>query len=429
VRRLFAGWLLAAVALGGAAPAARAAEEEVLTLEKALAMARTRNRTMAVERTRLLQAQANVSQAWAALFPTIAAQGKYSHNYKQVAFVFGPTPLLIQPTHQWDGIISFTAPVIAPPAYPALEAVKANERASEANFAVSETQVLVSVAQMFYAAAVADEVVIARQSNVQVARATLTNAQTRHTAGTVTKVDVHRAELAVVRAEQMLREAITGRDRTYRSLGTLIQAERPFKVQVTPVPPELHDERELELALKLRPEFRAVEAAFESADAQKRAYGWRWAPTLSAFGNARRFNYDNFALDRYSWVVGAQLDWLLWDGGTRDAQRRIAAAQAAEARARAELLRDSIRDELADGRRQLETKQKGLEAAERQVALAKETVDLVRIQYEAGSVTQIDLLQAQDALVAAQETLAQAHYDVATSDILLRRAAGTFPPR
>jgi outer membrane protein TolC len=409
------------------APAARA--QESLTLDQALTQARKRNRTMSVERARLLQAQTNVEQGWAALFPTVGAQGKYTRNYKEVELNFGGPPLLLQPANQLDFVVSATAPIIAPAAYPALQALKAGARASEASFAVAEANLLVSVANTFYLASIADEVVLARQSNIQVARATLQNAKTRHEAGTVTKVDLDRAELAMVRAEQMEREARNGQAKTYRALATLIQETRPFKVAVQPVPPELHDERELDLALKLRPEFRLLEESTRAAEAQANAHAWRWAPTLSAFGNYRRFNYDNFVRDRYSWAAGAQLDWVLFDGGTRDAQRHYASAQAAESRARAEVLRDTIRDDLADGRAQLETKQKGLEAAERSVALARSTLELVRVQYEAGTVTQVDLLQAQDALVAAQEALAQAHYDVAAADLLLRRAAGTFPPK
>ena len=61
------------------------------------------------------------------------------------------------------------------------------------------------------------------------------------------------------------------------------------------------------------------------------------------------------------------------------------------------------------------------------MGLAQETVELPRTQYEAGSATQIDVLQAQDALVAAQDELARAHFDVALADLTLRRAAGTFP--
>ncbi len=399
----------------------------VLSLEDALTLARKRNRSLVVERARLAQAQTGIEQAWSSLFPTVAAQGRYTHNYKQVELGFAGQPLLLQPSDQLDGAINLSAPLVVPAAYPALAAVKASVRASEATYEVSETAVLISVAQVFYAASIADEMVQARESNVGVARATLKNAQSRFAAGTVTKVDVGRADLAVVRAEQFEREARTGRDRTYRALGTLMQFEGPFAVQVKVVPPQRHDERELDQALHLRPEFRALQASMKSGEQQLRAYKWRWAPTLSAFGNARRFNYDNFARDRHSWAVGAQLDWVLYDGGGRDAQRHLVESQIAESLAKAAVLSDAVRDDLANGRLQLETKVHGVEAAERSVALARETVDLVRIQYEAGNVTQVDLLQAQDALVTTQEGLAQAHYDAAAADLFLRHAAGTFP--
>jgi len=423
-------WAEAAEA--GVAPAPTAAPTPAtLTLDQALALARKRNRSLAVERARLAQAQTNIDQAWAALFPTVAAQGKFTHNdFHDIAFPFGGTgvPVIIQPQEQLDGAINASVPLIAPPAYPALQAVKSNVRAAEANFEVSETQLLFSVAQYFYAAAGADEVLVARRSSVAVARATLENARSRFAAGTVTKVDVDRAELAVIRNEQAERDTRSAREQTYRTLATLIQAEGAFTVSAPPpAAPVRAESTTLETALQLRPEFRAIEETRQAADAQRRAYGWRWAPTLSGFGLARRFNYKNFALNDYTWAVGLQLDWVLYDGGTRDAQRHMAAAQEDEAQARAEVLRDNIRDDLANGRLVLETRQRAAETAERSVGLARETLDLVRTQYEAGTVTQVDLLQAQDSLVAVQESLAQAHFDVAVADLSLRRTAGTFP--
>jgi outer membrane protein TolC len=440
-----AGGLAALTALAAtlgavAAPAISLAAEPVvgeLTLEQALAMARKRNRSLTVERARLAQAQTNVEQAWSALFPTVALQGKYTHNdYKDVFLPFGPplpgtntpTNVKILPQEQLDGAINVSTPLIAPAAYPALDAVKSGVRASEANFEASEAQVLFSVAQTFYAAGISDEVMVARRSSVEVAQATVQNARTRFAAGTVTKVDVDRAELALMRAQQQQREARYGWEQAYRALGTLIQAPGPFRVVVPPTAPKA-EVQSLDMALHLRPEFRAYEESVRSSDAQRRAYAWRWAPTLSAFGLARIFNYKNFAGNEYTWAVGLQLDWVLYDGGTRDAQRHLAAAQAAEAQARAEVLHDSVEDDLTDGRRSLETKQQALATAERSVELARETLELVRAQYEAGSVTQVDLLQAQDGLVAVQEALAQAHFDVAIADISLRRTAGTFPGR
>ena len=403
----------------------------VLTLDDALNLARRRNRSLVVEQARLAQAQTSVDQAWASLFPTVVAQGKYTRNSDQIGPIdFPKGPLTFQPLDQLDAVASLTAPLIAVPAWAALDAVKTNVRSAEANFDVSETSVLFGVAQAFYAAGISDEVLSARRSGIDVARATLAGAQARLTAGTVTKVDVHRAELAVVRALQAERDAKYGREQAYRALATLIQADGPFKVatsQPAAPAPSASASEEVTTALRLRPEFRALTLTAESADAQGRAYGWRWAPTVSGFGNARAFNYDNFLGKHRSWAVGAQLDWVIFDGGARDAQRHLAAAQAVEARARADVLRDTVRDDLSNGRSLLQTKRDAVDAAERSVTLSRETLELVRAQYEAGNITQVDLLAAQDALVLAELTLAQAHFDVATADLTLRRAAGTFP--
>lgn len=407
-----------------------------LALDEALRAARKANRTLAAERAHLALAQVNLDLAWTALFPVVAAQGKYTRNNIAVSFALPtdnagtagpPRVLTIQPANQLDGIVNFTAPLLVPAAYAALGSVKTGVRAAEADYDTQLANVLYAVAQAFYAAGIADEVLAARQSSIEVASATVQIAHTRFTAGAVTKADVDRAELALVRAEQAAREARFGREQAYRALGTLIQREGELRVAPNSafVPTAAPDG--LELALRLRPEFRALNLGAEAATRQSHAYGWRWSPTLSAFGNARIFNYDTFAMKRHAWAVGAQLDWVLFDGGVRDAQRRQAAAQGRELAARAEVLRDAIRDDLANQRGLLDTKRHAHEAAERQVALAQETLGLVRTQYQAGTVAELDLLRAQDDLTAAKEALAQAHYELALADLGLRRASGSFP--
>jgi len=406
------------------------AEPPELTLDEALVLGRKANRSLVAERARLAQAQANLDLAWTALFPTVAAQGKYTRN--NVAFSFpisASETLTVQPKNQLDGVIGFTAPLIVPAAYAGLEAVGVAVHAAEAQFETSLNTVLFGVAQAFYAAAIADEVVSARQSNIEVARATLANARTRFESGSVTKVDEDRAELALVRAEQAARESRFAQEQAYRALATLIQSDHAFKVRPVSSLRVAEEVAGLDSALHLRPEFRALELTTKSAETQRRAYAWRWAPSLSAFGNLRAFNYDNYAGERRAWAIGVQLDWALYDGGVRDAQRHMANAQAQESAALAAVLRDAIRDDLVNGKGLLETKRHAQSAAEHSVTLALETLDLVRTQYEAGHSAQLDLLQAQDGLVSAKEALAQAHFEVAVADLTLRRASGAFPGR
>src|SRR6185436_18511603 len=105
--------------------------EHDLTLDEALALAKKRNKSLVAERARVAQAQTNLASAWARLLPTIAAQGRYTRNYAEFNFQTPMGGLLIQPVNQLDGVISFSAPLIVPAAYPGLQSVKAGIGAAE----------------------------------------------------------------------------------------------------------------------------------------------------------------------------------------------------------------------------------------------------------------------------------------------------------
>jgi outer membrane protein TolC len=402
-----------------------------VTLDEALALARRNNHDLAAARTHVAQAQAMVELARSSLLPQLSGQGRYTHNYKQVELML-PAELgqsgtiVIQKQEQFDMSTTLTVPLLVPGAYPALASAQRSFDAARANFRTDETAILYQTAQSFYAAAGADEVVGARRHAVEVALKTLADARARLAAGTVTRVEISRAEAALIRARQSVVEAEQIRDQVYRALGILLVVEGPLHV----VPPDLPlgtTAASLDEALHLRPEINAAEQQIRAADSAARAFGWRWAPTLSGFGNARGFNYPGFAGDDYAWAVGLQLDWLIYEGGARDAQRHQALAQRTEAEQRLALLRENVGAELANAAQQIEVRRSALEAAQRQLDLARETLGLVRQQHQAGTATQLDLLTAQDALVAAEVGLAQARFDVQLANLALARAAGTFP--
>src|SRR5579859_8189964 len=58
--------------------------ERVLTLSDTLALARAQSRDLGAARARLDQARTGIDQALVTLLPTVIAQGKYTHNYKEV---------------------------------------------------------------------------------------------------------------------------------------------------------------------------------------------------------------------------------------------------------------------------------------------------------------------------------------------------------
>jgi outer membrane protein TolC len=444
--------------------------EHVLSLDEALATARSNNRDLKVARARLEQTATNIGLAWAALLPQLGVQGKYTHNYKNVVLDLSkitgastglaeairststnpaevaaisryeqslasaaagiPSPV-IQKGEQLDLTANATVPLLVPYAYGALRAAKLTQRSNEAEFDTTTATVMLSVAQAYFTAAGADELVVARRHAVEVATDTYETAKARVEAGFVNRVETTRAEVSLVRAGQDEAEAENARDAAYRSLATLLGSREPFRVQADRgMPPAKPPVRLLRAeARRLRPEFPQYESAIAAARANASSNAWRWAPTVSAFGNGRLSNYAGFTGDRYSWAVGAELDWTLFDGGTRDAQRHRAEAEEQENIARLDLLRDTVSDEVTNAAETLETKRRALDAAVHALVLSRETLRLIRAQYEAGTAQQLDVLAAQDSMVSSEVSVARAHFDLALADLELGRAAGSFPPK
>lgn len=444
------------------------AGERVLTLDEALRIARSQSRELSAAKARRDQADVGIEQAWVALLPNLSAQGRFTHNYKQVeldtsSFNTGvlnlaktiastttngaelaalnafqqqildntPGPAVIQRQNQLDGVLQATVPLISPSGYFGLAAAHRSSEAAAANFDASDASALLQVAQSFYAVAGAEELVLARHHAVEVARKTTTDAQSRFDSGVANRVELQRAQLALLRAEQAEVESADVRAQSQRGLATLLDLREPFRVDPKSALPEISKPAEdlAQDALRLRPEVIALDRNIAASDAQAKAAGWRWAPTLSAFGNYRVFNYSGFSGDRYSWAVGAQLDWLLYDGGARDAQRHLASSQRRESEARLALLRDTVVDDIANAQQSLETRRRALNTAQKSFDLSRETLELVRAQYDVGTATQLDLLQAQDSLVTAEVGVAQARFDLSLATLSLQRSAGLFPKK
>jgi len=422
--------LAAGVALAVSVPTLARADHP-LTLDDALALARAHNRDLRAAHARLDQSETGIAQARAALLPTVAAQGKYTHNNKQVELSLptGGDPIVIQKGEALDFGISGTVPLIAPPAYAALSAARGTQRANDARYETTEATVLYAVAQAYYAAAGADELVVARVHAVEIADKTLADAQARVAADLANKVDVVRAETAQVRARQRQVEAENTRASAYRALGTLLDTDEAITLAPTPVEPAAPGpvDELVTTARHARPELTAERETIAAARATSHAAAWRWTPSLSAFGSLRGFNYAGFSGDRYAWAVGLELDWVLFDGGVRDAQRHLADAQRREAEIRLDELDDHVADEVADARGTLETRRSAVAAAQQALDLATETLRLVRAQYDADAVRQLDVLAAQDSLVDAEVGVVQSRFELALADLQLRRVTGTFP--
>jgi outer membrane protein TolC len=333
----------------------------------------------------------------------------------------------IVPRVQVDGIIALNMPLIVPAAYPGYKGVKLNFKSQEKQLEVTTIQVLITIASSFYSAAGNDELVGARRHAIEVAQKTLDNAKVRLAAGVVNKVEVTRAQLALIQAEQRLLEALDSRAAAYRALATAIVVDAgSFKVQPPPEPNiELASEETMvRQAIDRRPELASLDLQRQALGQQVFSQWLRWSPSLTLFGNIRLTNATGFAGRVDSYVAGLQLDWMIFDGFARDAQRHLFEAQKRDSQLKLEQQRAQISDDVVNGRRSVMTTKQGLFTAQRSMQMAQETLELVRTQYQAGTATQLDLLNAQDALIQSEVGVAQARFNLSLAMLNIRRLIG-----
>ena len=155
-------------------------------------------------------------------------------------------------------------------------------------------------------------------------------------------------------------------------------------------------------------------------------------PTLGLFAGYVAHNsiiYDDFRHDVSGAIAGVQLSWNMYDGGQTKgkilqarALQEKAGLELDDARRRIQLQVRTAYSTFLEAREVLESQKKVLEQAE-------ESLRLAGSRYEAGTGTQLDVLDAQTSLTEARTTQIQALYEYSVARAKLERAIGRDIPQ
>jgi len=172
-----------------------------------------------------------------------------------------------------------------------------------------------------------------------------------------------------------------------------------------------------------------MERRIESADEQRAGAAAGRLPSIALAGGVdyARPNPRIFPrADRWedSWDVGINVRWSLWDGGRTAAEVAQAASVAEAARQRLadfdSLLALEIRQRTLD----IDSGRAAVSAAADGVRAASEARRVVAERYRAGVITQIEVLDAEFALLQAELDRTRALAGVRLSEAQLARAIG-----
>jgi len=437
-KRLFYGIGLWATLLSATAGAATNWIDRPLSLADALNIALQQNGTILKARSDLEGNVGLVAQTRAIVYPKAAIAGQYQRIQESsidspagATFMFGTDQSwtteirLVQSLYEGGRMAS------------ALRSAKLSQQQALLQYQTVIADTLLAVRTNYYDILLAAQQIGVREASVKLLQQELDDQKRRFDAGTVPRFNVLRAEVALANARPQLSRARNAFRIAKNNLVNLLGFNLPPEV-LEDVPLQLTDKLNtdpypIELPTAIRQAFAnrtelaslRKEEALRKEDIVTARAGY--LPSLQAFGGygLRSSAFENdLTAERHGWFVGAQIGWDIFDGMLT--RGKVISAKSAHAKSITELDDSSRRIELEvrtaysqflEAREVLESQAKVQEEAEESLRLANARAD-------AGTATQLDVLDAETSLTEARTNQSLAQRDYAVAVAKLERAVG-----
>lgn len=309
--------------------------------------------------------------------------------------------------------------------------------AAKLTFTAALNDTVLAVRQQFYAVLLDRELISVQEEALRVLESELSNARSRREVGMGSDFDVLRAEVAVANSRPALLRARNAYRVAQDRLRALLGVSASDSNQMTDLDVRGSLEvphREFALADALasarahRPELlqqdRLIKAAEQGITNARSGY----LPTVSAVAGYEWTKPSLITTTKNhldGWSAGVQADWNIFEGRATAGRVSQARSRVSQARFAANERSLAVEVEVRQAHSALMEADELLESSGKVVAQARESLRLAQARYEAGTATQLDILQAQSALTEARSNLAQAQYAYATAFAALLRGMGS----
>jgi outer membrane protein len=408
-----------------------------LSVVEALNLALVQNGTILKAKSDLEASAGLVAQTRAIVYPKATISGEYQAVQKSSIDVLSGG-IALGTDQSWSTDIRLVQSLYEGGRMTsALRAARLTKEQALLQYQTVVLDTLLSVRTNYYDVLLAEQQITVREASVKLLQQELEDQKRRYDAGTVPRFNVLRAEVAVANARPQLIRARNAYRIAKNNLVNLLGYNLPREV-LEDVPLQLTDrlntapyQIDLPAAIEQAFENRTELGALRKAEALRRedivTARAGYLPSLQAFGGygVRKSSFDvDLTAEKHGWFIGAQVGWDIFDGMLT--QGKVVAAKAAHQKSVTELddtmrnveleVRTSYSDYI-EAREVLESQAKVQEEAEESLRLAKARAD-------AGTGTQLDVLNAETALTEARTTQSQAQRDYAVAVAKLERAVG-----
>jgi outer membrane protein len=408
--------------------AARLAAAQVATVETAnLRVDEAKSRVLQT-RSALLP-QVSVFPNWSSVTINSASFGIRFPTEPGQAPLFSPNGSIIGPINLFDFRGGVTQTLYDPQTKARVTAAQAAVASAGGDVATAGEQAG-SIAAAAYVHALRSEALVgARTADSSLAADLVSIARDQLSAGVGILLDVTRAQSQLASSRAQLIVARNDRDRALLDLRRALNIDLAAPLQLTdslevPETEEVENETAAsDVAMKMRPDVRALELQLNAAQQQLEAIRAGRLPTVGVFGRDGLNGLTlNHLLNTYSY--GVQLSWNAFEGHRREAEQSEQAAMIREIDVRRRDLRQQVAVDVRGALLDLGSAQQQIDAARENQRLAQQEVAQARERFRAGVAGNADVVTASFSLNEARTGLIDALSAFQNARVSLARAQG-----
>src|SRR5271154_2956500 len=410
-----------------------------LSLADSLNIALAQNATILKAKNDLEAQYGVVVQTRAVALPQLTANGQYKATDRKAIENFPNAPS--SPDQNWNAGVQIVQSIYqGGKLLAAVRAAKVTKEQALAQYETTLADTLLSVRLAYYDILLAAEQITVNETSVNLLQKELDDQQHRYDAGTVPNFNVLRAKVSVANARPPLLQALNNYRIAKNNLSNLLGYNLPRDIWeniplnltdgLDAVPYEINLPNALQQALEKRPELLALRKTEELQNLNITDASSGYKPNLSIFAGYNWFNAQfsppvDLTHDINGWNAGAQVSWDIFDGF-------LTHGKVIQAKAQYEKSKTAVNEEMLNVELEVRTTysdfleaQEVLESQKTVREEAEESLREANARADAGTGTQLDVLDAENQLTQARSTQVQALHDYDAARARFERAIGT----
>jgi len=407
------------------------AAAESLSLDDARRLARSNTQTVLQAEANLDAAESAIAQAWSLIIPRISASASGTIFDREIIIdmpEFQGVDLGIEdPILQHDSSarvgVQLQTQLFDPTLFQVLPGARAGVVAQEHGLEATRDAVELAVVELFFRIEATSRLVETDQERLQISADLLAAVAAELEAGATTELQLIQAETDLLEAEIAHEDLIRARQAQLRALASLLGLpEGSFELGASDLPTatDSHVEGGIDGLSRVL----AAEQAVAVARYRYGALGLGYLPHLVLDSELNWMSEEAVDGERTDWRITFALQWSIFDGGVRRAQRREAAAQIDRAEFALEQERRERALEVEEARDSLDSAKRSRDLANQRerLATAARNQAAQAVDEQVGSRTQV--LRSDEALVWARIGVERAELEVALANLRLLAATG-----